>query len=166
MFAEQRRRSLSHTTWESTCCVFPTAGAGAAAAANDAAGYFKYELLRRIAMEFVMPWVSLLLVTRRKAANKCQRQQQPQNPQAQPMQASSAVAQPVGTIGTTTVSAAEDRRGGTVGGYVTAAFSDADKGKHHGSMQKRSGAADVDSNVLRPQFDPFTGIWDVTRDMG
>jgi hypothetical protein len=46
------------------------AGAGAAAAANDAAGYFKYELLRRVVMEFVMPWVTLSLSARRHKAQK------------------------------------------------------------------------------------------------
>lgn len=105
-----------------------TAGAGAAAAANDAAGYFKYELLRRVVMEFVMPWVTLSLSARRHKAQKRKAMQSTG-------QATSAAAP--GTV---------PSKGSTAVVPV--------------------GATEGETAVLKPSFDSFTGIWDVTRDMG
>jgi hypothetical protein len=127
------------------------AGAGAAAAAKDAAGYFKFELLRRVALEFVLPWVSLLLAERRKKAGKLSNRQ----PDQRTGQAVTPAA-PAQPAGATTTSA------GTVGSAMRAAFGSADNTQ----QQQTDRAAAANSDVLRPAFDPFTGIRDVTRDMG
>lgn len=141
----------------SNCCGI-LAGAGAAAAAKDAAGYFKYELLRRVALEFVLPWVSLLLAKRRnKHAGKHSR---PPAAAQRTGQAATTPAAPAQSAGATTAS-------GTVGSAVRAAFGRADSSPQQQSgMQEQHTDRAADSDVLRPAFDPFTGIWDVTRDMG
>lgn len=172
--------SLSEST-ESLKLLLVIAGAGAAAAANDAAGYFRFELLRRLILEFVMPWVSLLLATRRKAAGK--------RPEAQPaatirtVTATATARDPsTGHVSTAVVTASDNdlRTSSTVGSAVRAGFRNADSSQVAGQVPRQaapaaagrlspevSGAGYVaDSDVLRPRFDSFTGIWDVTRDMG
>lgn len=135
-------------------CSGALAGAGAAAAAQDAAGYFKFELLRRVALEFVLPWVSLLLAKRRKNAGKHSRP--PVHGQRTGQAATPAA--PAQSAGATTASR-------TVGSAVRAASGRADISQQQSSMQEQIDRA-ADSDVLRPAFEPFTGIWDVTRDMG
>lgn len=122
---------------------FGGTGAGAAAAANDAAAYFKFELLRRIAMEFVMPWVASLLARRQQTAK-----QHVATQHASQTIASGSMTGQQGLLakqegsGTTTSGA-----GATAGATAGASSSSVD-------------------DALKPQFDPFTGAWDVTRDMG
>jgi hypothetical protein len=132
-------------------------------------------------MEFVMPWVSLLLATRGKAASK--------RPAARPtattrtVTATATARDPSTCHVSTAVVAAPDtdlRSSSTVGSAVRAAFRTADSGRVIGQAPERAAASVVghpsaeasaaefvaDSDVLRPPFDSFTGIWDVTRDMG
>jgi hypothetical protein len=116
-------------------------GAGAAAAANDAAAYFRLELLRRIAMEFVMPWVSTLFARRRQAATQ-------RAAAAAPAQERSQSGNMTGQKGRQLVSRA------TAAGVKMSSPAAAD-----------AASSSVD-DALKPQFDPFTGVWDVTRDMG
>lgn len=100
---------LGSTLSQVYLCLF--AGAGAAAAANDAAGYFKFELLRRLVLEFAVPWVSLAVSARRKAS---------------------------GASGPTS----------------------------QGSSGLSPSLQQAARDALRLGFDPFTGVWDVTRDIG
>jgi hypothetical protein len=143
--------------------------------------------LRRLIMEFVMPWVSLLLATRRQAASK-RRAAQPAGTTGTVTATATATARDdsIAHVSAAVVTAADnDLRGSsTVGSSVRAAFHTADSSQVAGQAPGRAapGVAGrpsvaqptrgsvaeyvADGDVLRPPFDSFTGTWDVTRDMG
>lgn len=138
-------------------CYHPSTGAGAAAAANDAAGYFRFELLRRIVLEFGMPWASLLLAQRRRARSKGGARNN----------ASSSASDSSTLAGESSGRAAEfpaasegvvaGRSAGSGGGGAGAVAVSGLSG-----LQQTVGVDDA----AKPAFDAFTGCWDVTRDMG
>lgn len=216
------------------------AGAGAAAAAADAAGYFRLELLRRLAMEFVMPWTTWIIMAARQqpgsksnnsnntanlglgtptqsaqrdtagstyrahdrhrevgsspataAVGARQEDTEPESDQTagqswsgahvvKPLTGSSVLAvlrsrpqvrTPQGVPLAEQQVLAAGLSPALVAGGQQADISqqkqtDGVKGGVSQAEEQFEGAAAVPLDVLKPSFDPFTGIWDVTRDMG
>lgn len=180
------------------------AGAGAAAAANDAAAYFRLELVRRVVMELAMPWITLWVNTKRRTAQLQQGQRQHSAaPPTSPKRSSESallLQQQTGTPSAQPLPQAQAR-------YTSVS---ADQAPHSPNQQLSSTeasqplpatlrqrvqrtpladasgispmpepastaggrpaidepAAGVIDDVFKPVFEPFTGIWDVTRDMG
>jgi hypothetical protein len=159
------------------------AGAGAAAAAADVAGYYQWELLRRLAMEVCLPWATLRYRARQQQQQQQQQQQRQCQRQQQPAPASTPAGSPI------TLAAGARAAGGA---SRQAAVSTA------GMVKRRGAAAGIEAapaarpapappaaaaasaplsrpspvqgqaaqDVLKPAYDVYNDVWDVTRDLG
>lgn len=145
-------------------------GAGAAAARADVAGFFRVELLRRILMEFLMPWITYWL-----SLNKVKRQLRAvkhdnvnNNEQLNPIKdAAGAVGALVEELTPRAAAAAahhESSSSSTTFSQKAAVFESDKKIKIMSSGSVDTAAAVAE--CLKPAYDIFADSWEVNRDLG
>ena len=126
-------------------CLGLIAGAGAAAAAAEVGGFFKLEMLRRLAMEVVQPWI-MSFVT----ADRFKHQMTDQL-----------------TAGDGS-SSGNQREGSSQSTYVTLLEPrlDAARGIAVGSFGNTTDVGQAWLEFCRPRYDAFSDFWDINRDIG
>jgi hypothetical protein len=172
--------STHHCLRQYIVCNVP-AGAGAAAARSEVAAFFRVELLRRAAMELLLPWATAAAAAAA-AANR-RRKAAPAGTTASVQKGTGQKVQQESGTSTGSDGLARQTVGlkAAIGADVqaaekaAAASATAAAGPQHQQLVSDAdsaaaaglpGADQVLSELARPRYDAFTDFWDMSRDMG